>query len=358
MHYNLLLLILSLLLLTSCAGSNTTIMPGGTEEPQSTVIEITDSPDQPIAMRAPEGRQFTAATWNLHTLTMKTREKKANPFGLGKANRGDAVYDYLSHLSIEIVALQEVYLMNGEDPNTIFPIPASGGRYKMLKGTPIKPFSGDNKQEYCPIVYEASLLNCSTEHVGWESLGRSVHWAHCKVRTDTQKQFFFGCGHFDTDTRSDNNKLFANVLHFFDNLQKKKPRPTIGKHPGMKKDSFIFGVDANSSMYGKNKGYWKSAYEKWYEDNKTGNPPKVPQDIVFKAPKKNGTKGTKLNNNGGQVTYSGGGVIDELTWSLNPAYGISYNGDKEIVKPPHLQRYFDFSDHLIVKAEFSYAGGI
>lgn len=306
---------------------------------------------------------FTAATWNLHTLTSNTRNKPVTVFNVVNKARGDAVFDLLDNFSIEIAALQEVYLLKGETVATNFPINKKGANgFTVLPGRAIRPYRGSTKREYCPIVYKENLFNCTTEHTGWQSEYRAVHWARCKMDAFPTKKFYFGCGHFDTDTSKNSgthgSKLFSNIYSFFVNLTKKKKRPTIGIHKGLKKDSFIFGVDANAHYHGKNKNYWTDSYNRWLRHNTLKKKPPV-QRIIFENPDKpSGVKGSKIyKKTNGSIEWSSDGVIDMLFHSLNVRVdGIGHIGPKEVINVPqaNLPAYYVFSDHLAIKDEFSY----
>jgi hypothetical protein len=300
---------------------------------------------------APGTNQIRAATWNVHVLTANTRN---NPVAVQFPNEGaetnvrkeDTILKTLRHFRVDVAALQEVYVAT---PGAALPVQPGEG-YSVLPGGHIKVNATAIPYEHCPIVFDANKLDCTTPERS--SVPSHTHWATCTIK-NTTKKFSFGCGHFEYRT----GRLEANIDAMFDEFATADPK--IGA-TAASQANFILGLDANSNPRGHNASLWTDRLATWNADN-----PAHPNAVVWPAvgPANTATKVYKASNGDIQITRTPGKqVIDFLIHSLQD---IAYaQGSMQVldvrqmntarVGQPFWREFYKVSDHLPVKADYTY----
>lgn len=319
-----------------------------------------------------KGKKFRAVTYNLHLwgkLKDKPQGKKTvlvKKAGVAQP-MSSAIFSLFSTWGADVIALQEVYSKTPPIPLT------SQAGYTVLPGNKIF------NNEYCPIVFRNSKMDCKSLGVSPAPAGkRKTHWAECTLKPKPPiTVFYFGCTHFATKSQDIQNNL-ADLLN----------RLSTGTKPSgaaTSNDTYILGLDANSSKKEHLRSAWRRAHNKYKDGEKLGTKPgttiKQPKGaaISFETITPTSAAGgfTKIykRKKGGKPVIKVTGdvskrVIDELIWRLTR--DITYIPDSKNIIPvtdlnltkpgnkPALDwpafwvEYYKLSDHLPVKADFSY----
>ena len=372
-YFNYLVILISFTFLSSCSLFSDIAwypapkpIPVEQEEDETNIILDPDDPGiilgkeitpqiPPIAKLT--GQKFRSLTFNLH-LWNKAKQQETTELikKAGVAQKFDsAIFEMFQQWGADVIALQEVYksLAVGS-----VPFKSSEGNYRTLYGKPIFTTKA-GKKEYCLIIYNDKKMDCKSQATQWD-IGRKIHWAECTLKPNPpKKSFYFGCAHFSPS----GSKLAANIKKFFETLYLNMA-PVVN---GAKKDNFIIGGDYNSFYYGLQSRRWQSAETQF--DNKTPKPEKLSFEQI--KPDKKGGGFTKIHKRKKGTDFEikiaknkNKRIIDDLFWQLKPT--IKYiNGSKRIVPVTELKTatmtwekfwklYYKVSDHLPVKADFSY----
>ncbi len=310
----------------------------------------------PSPSPSPAAGTFRTGTYNAFVMSAD-KAQSPNPVKILFAGGQvwETVFDLMEFASIDILAVQEIYLTKLEvtsPPRSVLVDEQAAdhqllnkdnmvlrGKYRVRAGDRVFRFipqsyrhrpTGQDRQvtrrEFCPIIFNTDRLDC--DEAGNNDIGesRQVHFVSCTVKdVEPELKFRFGCAHFAADQR--------------------KTPTNIAEAGRLLVEKVIIGGDFNSNVFGALK-------TKYADIANLDRAPDTQAQGRFSKISKDGNR-IKTRKNAAFL------VLDDLIWSLEmrPFY---VKNSKRIVDfgkmlpqdEAFFLDYFGLSDHLPVIADF------
>ncbi|MFT6070751.1 MAG: hypothetical protein ACJAT2_000688 [Bacteriovoracaceae bacterium] len=314
-----------------------------------------------------EGKVLRTGTWNLGGKG-PVELKSQHPFSLVKNIKKniEIAFEMMKKQSIDIMCLTNIKRKKYKTPTGFKVEPAEGSiifdgvnphyeEYYFIPG-PMVHEKYDLKftyeMEYNPVVYNSKKLNCVTPLPNSKPLGlspkRSVHVLYCKT-TDKKFRFNFSCAH-----APEKGNALREILFGLDQMNNRAPLTKIkhifagsynsypGKHkaptnPNAKDSIGWYELEVPSPSSLKIRPFQNEGgtFNKLSLKNGSLHPSAITDDILHSP---------DLDKN-----FLGKSVIPVQVFPLNPK-GTVY----EILKKKKWYSFYRFSDHLPIKADYSY----